>query len=137
MELLTAKSQGNHNGTEHLKWWVENAGYMSLICKSLKILWVKRLLNEEELQRKIIPLKYLENVGGKLVFLCNYNIKKLGLELPPVFIEILSAWSELKQTNPKSSKDIQNEILWNNRFILIDGKSVWWENVTVEEFGKL
>ena len=29
---------------------------MSLMCKSLKIVWVKCLLNEEELQWKIIPL---------------------------------------------------------------------------------
>ena len=40
----------------------------------------------------------------------------LPLELPPVFKEILSAWSELKQTNPKSSKDVQNEILWKKRY---------------------
>ena len=49
---------------------------MSLMCKSLKILWIKRLLNEEDLQWKIISVHYLEKAGGKLIFLCNYEMKK-------------------------------------------------------------
>ena len=49
---------------------------MSLMCKSLKILWIKRLLNEEDLQWKIISVHYLEKSGGKLIFLCNYEMKK-------------------------------------------------------------
>ena len=91
------------------------------LCKSLKTIWVKRLLNEEERARVRAAVEshsttILERRGGKLIFLCNYDIKRLGLELPPMYIEILSAWSELNHTNPKPSKDIQNEILWNNRF---------------------
>ena len=97
------------------------------MCKSLKILWVKRLLNEEDLQWKIIPVHYLEKVDGKLIFLCNYELKKLDLDLPPVYKDTLTTWSESKQTSSQTSKDIHNEILWNNRFITINGKSIWWK----------
>ena len=31
---------------------------MTIICKSLKVLWVKRLLEEDPLQWKVIPLYY-------------------------------------------------------------------------------
>ena len=40
---------------------------------------------------------------------------------------MLTAWSESKQTSSQTSKDIHNEILWNNSFITINGKSVWWK----------
>ena len=56
--------------------------FFLLMCKSLKILWVKRLLKEEVLLWKIIP----EKVGSKLIFLCNYELKKLDLDLPPVYV---------------------------------------------------
>ena len=60
-------------------------------------------------------------------FLCNYKLKKLDLDLPPVYKDILTTWSESKQTSPQTSKDIHNKILWNNRFITINGKSIWWK----------
>ena len=48
--------------------------------------------------------------------------------LPPVYREILTAWSDLNQTSPKSAQEIQKEILWNNRLITVDGKSIWWKD---------
>ena len=102
---------------------------MSLMCNSFKILWVKRLLNEEDSLWKIIPAHYLEKVGCKLILLCTYEMKKLDLDLPPVYKDLLIAWSESKQTSPQTSKDIHNKILWNNRFITINGKSIWRKNL--------
>ena len=98
---------------------------MSLMYKSLKTLWVKRLLDEEDLQWKIIPVHYLEKVGGNLIFLCNYELKKLDLDLPPVYKDMLTTWSESKQTSSQTSKDIHNKISWTNRFITINEKSIW------------
>ena len=40
---------------------------------------------------------------------------------------MLTTWSESKQTSPQTSKDIHNEILWNDTFKTINGKSIWWE----------
>ena len=77
---------------------------MSLMCKSLQILWVKRILDEEDLQWKIIPVHYLEKVGGKLIFLCNYALKKLDLDLPPVYKDVLTTWSDRNKRPPKQAK---------------------------------
>ena len=101
-----------------------NMPEMGLMCKALKIMWVKRLLNEELRQWKIIPLYYLEKVGARLTFECNYDIELLNIELPPVYNDILLAWSELKQTTPKTSEEVSREILWTNRFITINNRSV-------------
>ena len=98
------------------------------MCKSLKVLWIKRLLDKENSQRKIFSLHYLEKVDGKFVFHCNYDIQILNFDLPPMYREIVIAWSDLNQTSPKSALKIHKEILWNNRFITEDGKSIWWKN---------
>ena len=84
---------------------------MGLMCKALKIMWVKRLSNEEQRQWKIIPLYYLEKVSARLIFECNYNVKLLNNELQPVYNDILLTWSELKQTTPKTSEEVSREIL--------------------------
>ena len=54
---------------------------MRLMCKAIKLMGVKRLLNEELRQWKVIPLYYLEKTGGKLIFECNYDLKLLDIEL--------------------------------------------------------
>ena len=89
-----------------------NMPEMGLMCKALKIMWVKRLLSEEQRQWKIIPLYYLEKVGARLihVFECNYDVKLLQIEIPPVYNDILLAWSELKQTTPNTSEEASHEM---------------------------
>ena len=57
---------------------------MQLVCKALKVMWVEKLLNEEHRQWKAIPLYYLEKAGGKIIFECNYDLKLLDIELPPI-----------------------------------------------------
>ena len=45
-----------------------------------------------------MPLHYSEKVGGKLVFLCSYEIKELDMDLSSVYKYILITWSESKET---------------------------------------
>ena len=78
---------------------------MSLMCKSLKI-WTKEFL---KLRRFTV-----EKNSSSLFFLYNYELKKLDLDLPPVYKDMIKTWSKSKQTSPQTSKDIHNEILWNN-----------------------
>ena len=96
---------------------------MTIICKSLKVLWVKRLLNDDPKQWKVIPIHFLKNVGGRFLFKCNYDIKTLNVKIPPMYKRIIQVWSELTQNTPQTANQIRNEFLWNNRFILINHKS--------------
>ena len=50
-----------------------------LFDKALKITWVKRLCSDDNRPWKLIPLSLLSKLGGKLLFLCNYNIKYLPI----------------------------------------------------------
>ena len=96
---------------------------MAIICKSLKVLWVKRLLNDDPKQWKVIPIHFLKNVGRRFLFKWNYDIKMLNVNILPMYKRIIQVWSELTQNTPQTANQIRNEFLWNSRFILINHKS--------------
>ena len=75
-----------------------------------------------------IPLFYLKNVGGPFIFDCDYDVKFLGLSNIPIFYtDVLNTWAEVREQTSDNEICVGNAILWNNRHILIDGKSVYWK----------
>ena len=79
----------------------------------------------------VIPSYYLKNVGGPLIFDCNYDLSHLELKnMPAFYIDILKAWAEIHvaRSTPLSKQDIREVIIWNNKSITIGGKSAYWEN---------
>ena len=62
------------------------------------------------------------------MFQCNYDLKFLNLEgLPLFYRNILTVWQILHSKVPLSVNEIKEEILWNNRFIKIGGKTVFYK----------
>ena len=62
----------------------------------------------------------LHKVGGAFLFQHKYELKLLDLKDLPVFYKnVLAVWQELSSSDPIDPKEIQQKILWNNRFILI------------------
>ena len=58
------------------------------------------------------------------MFQCNYDLKFLDLQgLPLSYRNILTVWQSLHSKVPLSANEIKEEILWNNRFIKIGGKT--------------
>ena len=87
-----------------------------IINKSLKVGWVKRLLNPQTQSWKKIPFDLLPHVGCPLLFKCNFSIKTLP-ELPFLLLfyrDVLNAWEEIIMHTPTTEKEIENEILWNS-----------------------
>ena len=58
-----------------------------IFVKSQRLMWLKRLLNEEELSGWKASFDFCcSKIGGRFVFLCNYDIGKMDLEnIPPNF----------------------------------------------------
>ena len=96
----------------------------AIMEKALKIAWIKRTQNEVTSSWKIIPDVMVQQYGN-LFFLsrCNYNPKMLSLENLSSFYR--SIWHDFKKSK-QNEVDFKNEILWNNRNILIDKKSVFY-----------
>ena len=99
-----------------------------MISKSQQTAWVKRMKNGVEDQWMSIPLFYLKNVGGPFIFDCDYDVKFLDLNnIPAFYTDVLNAWAEVREQTSDNEICVRNIILWNNKHILIDGKSVYWK----------
>ena len=114
----------------------------SLFDKALKISWVKRLCSKETEPWKSIPLTLLSNVGGKLLFECNYDIKCLCINehLPKFYRDIILHWQDLNRTTPEKKEDFLNQTIWNNRFIRIGKSSVYyrkWDQVGIQNLADI
>ena len=72
-------------------------------------------------------MEYLKPVGARFLFGCNFDLKYLPIDLPLCFYkETLESWQKINCTNPETKEQILNEIIWNNRFIRIEGCSVYY-----------
>ena len=114
----------------------------TLFDNALKIVWVKRLCTNDDRPWKFIPLSLLSNVGGSLLFQCNYNIQYLPLNrnLPKFYRDIISHWQKIKNINPKNKGDLLNQIIWNNQFIRVNKLSIFfpaWNKVGIEKLSCL
>ena len=79
---------------------------------------------------KSLPHEYLRDVGGELIFNCNFSLKTLPLlsGLPLFYRQVLNAWQRIVAHTPLSKNEVENEVFWNNKFVTIAGKSVFYRS---------
>ena len=98
------------------------------VVKSLNIAWVNRYCKATDSHWCAFLDSMLSKVGGAFLFQCNYELKLLDLKnLPSFYKNVLAVWQELNSKEPIDVKEIQHEILWNNQFIKINGKSIYYK----------
>ena len=61
-------------------------------------------------------------MGGNLLFKCNFKTQRLPARFTDFFTECLEAWSEETELQNEG----KNQIVWNNKNILLGGKSVYF-----------
>ena len=82
--------------------------------RSLKIAWIKRIIDSDDVAGKVFP-NYATCQYGGLQFLvkCDYNMKSLNLEyLPEFYHKVLSYWQESKLLTANKEKSVKNQIIW-------------------------
>ena len=68
-----------------------------IVTKPLQCDWVKRMKEGIGKQWMEIPSFYLKNVGGPLIFDCDYDLRFLNLSnMHAFYIDILKAWTEVQ-----------------------------------------
>ena len=82
---------------------------------SLKLAWVKRLLSNNFHPWMNIPKYFFED---NVRFYPNLK-NKFAKNLPIFYIQLIHAWTELKQ-NPITPETVLTQYIWNNVFILIN-----------------
>ena len=104
---------------------------LEVLEKSLKLAWISRLLADEQKCReswKVIPDYIFGKYGGlNFILRCNYDKKFLKqTDIPPFYKSILQYFLELKESFRYQSG--QEQILFNNKDILINGRAIFYRN---------
>ena len=96
------------------------------VIKVLRLSWISRLLNNTHDTWTAIPNYYFDKHGGLLFLLnCNYSVGKLDRKIPLFYRELLDYFQQLRSNYEDPLK--REFILWNNRDINIENKSVFWK----------
>ena len=101
----------------------------AIVCKSLLATWVQKMIAGADDDWMLIPLFYLRSVGGNFIFKCDYDVDLLNIPALPVFYrDVLGAWKEAQESDSviNEKSNVMAQIIWNNRSVLIGGKSVFW-----------
>ena len=89
-------------------------------------MWVKRLLYGEKYSGwKVTFDHFFRSLGGRIIFLCNYDIKKMDLNgIPLFYIDMLKAWQELDKCR-HFGENKNNPLIFNNKCICLSNKTIF------------
>ena len=108
---------------------VEHGGLKMLdiecMIKAQRIMCLKKYIEDYVSPWKILLDYYLGNVGGKFILKCQFDTCKLPISLPVFYEDYFDAWSFLAKTDVVTYGDIMNQVIWNNKNILSQGKSIY------------
>ena len=89
--------------------------------KSLRLVWIGRIIQERKWST--VANYYFSRIGGLSFLLhCNYDTQFLPY-IPTFYKEMLSWFREAFPPN-----EMTKYVIWNNKNILINGKSLFWNN---------
>ena len=104
--------------------------HLESLIQSQKMSFFKRYLDPEYVADwKIVLNTLLTPVGGPYLLKCNFRLCDLPAKISPFYEECLTLWSKFNTTNPNQVKDILNEIIWNNKNILINKKLCFYSDL--------
>ena len=108
--------------------------HLDSMIETQRVRCCKKLANDQPSNWKKILLHYLEPVGGKFILFCDFDLQKLSVKLPAFYAECLKHFAKCFAANhlivqDQSRQDLSKAIIWNKKFICIDGKSVYFRNL--------
>ena len=106
------------------------APHLESIIKSQRIMVCKRFADEEPCAWKTILSHYLKSVRDKIILCCDFDVKRLPINLPSFYQKCLKCFTQCSAAAYESEfemshEEISNTVIWNNKFIFINGKSVF------------
>ena len=100
-----------------------------LFVKTQRVMWLKRLLYGEKNAGWKLYFEYcFRSVGGRLVFMCDFESSILKVVAPPFYLEVLKAWQDMEKCRNFESELI-NPVIFNNRNIRIRDKMFFYRDL--------
>ena len=94
------------------------------MIRTKRVICIKKYLEDYRSPGKFFLEERLSSVGASFALHCNFNTSKLLATLPPFDKQCFDAWSDLNTKVPTSLQEVVNEIIWNNKFLRVNNKSV-------------
>ena len=108
---------------------IDQGGLKMLDIESMinarRVICLKKFLEDYPSTWKSFLNSCIFSAGGSLILHCNFDTIKLETQFPKYYKECFDAWSGLNNSTPVTFNDVMTEIIWNNRFICIDKKSIY------------
>ena len=108
---------------------IEHGGLKMLdiecMINTQRIMCLKKYLEDSISSWKFFLDYYLDKVGGKFILKCQFDTSKLPIYLPSFYKDCLDAWAILSKTEVVKNEDIMNQVIWNNKNLLSQGKSIY------------
>ena len=95
------------------------------MVKAVRLAWLKRIVSDKESTWKFYLLHLQRNVGGLLLFKCNYVMNDLSIN-SVFYRELLQRWLEFRNLFLANKERLC--IIWSNKDIKIDGKPVFYKS---------
>ena len=113
---------------------------LETMISTQRVMCVKKYVENYESPWKYVLDFYVEKVGGKFLFQCSFDHRTLSITRPIFYRECLQAWSSMTNYDSSSYEGIMNQIIWNNKYILSEGKSIFqsvFYNIGILKVGDL
>ena len=94
------------------------------MIRAQRIICLKKYIDDYTIALKSFLSYYLEKVGGKFILQCHFHSGTLPIFMPGFYKDCLDTWSSLTRQEVYSYEDIMNQVVWNNRYVLSEGKSL-------------
>ena len=107
------------------------------MIRTKRVICLQKFLEDYESPWKMFLGELLKPVGGKFLLHYNFEVSKLNTSLPAFYRQCLVAWSELNAREPSSVHEIVNQVIWNNKFLCADNKSVYRRDIADQGFCKI
>ena len=100
--------------------------------KAIRLSWISRILDERVGPWKPYFTFHLKKYGGTLLLKCNYDVRDLNLSLNGFYQQLLEWWADFRSAF--SDINYTHYVIWNNKEIRIDNKSIFIKNMQTVEF---
>lgn len=125
-----------------------NMTHLESFSYSLKIIWIKKLLNNLNISSwKTLILSTLELEGGNHIWYGNLHTQRILERMNPFWQNVLKMWAKIPRKTAITANEILMESLWYNRHIQIQNfplfypqwfrKNVKYLNDLVDDTGNL
>ena len=105
--------------------------FPSMIMPRRVLIFNRYVYNKYESPWKVILNYFLSGVGEKFMLQCNFDTRKLPIYLPVFTRNVLMLG--LNEVSVLSYKDVDDQIIWNNKNITIGKASIFDKKVMRKE----